>query len=150
MKWKAFPGCSCSGQTTHWAIQTLEVAQWSSCQAEGLSDIFVCTVQQMPFVWFTARAFAEIFPLVGLGHHTADYPVPIKRWSAPVVEQKNCIYSYRDALLFYHKRGASGMLANDGTDDHLGPHVLLAGSGRHHSLTHSPFFFFTPFCHHIL
>lgn len=43
------------------------------------------------------------------------------------------------------------MLANDGTDDHLGPHVLLAGS-KHHSLTHSPFFFFffIPFCHHIL
>lgn len=36
------------------------------------------------------------------------------------------------------------MLANDGTGDHLGPHLLSAGSGRHHSLTRSPFHSYLP------
>lgn len=36
------------------------------------------------------------------------------------------------------------MLANDGAGDHLGPHLLLACSGRQHSLTRSPFHSYLP------
>lgn len=42
------------------------------------------------------------------------------------------------------------MLANDGAGDHLGPHLLLARSGRQHSLTPSHAHLFTPICHYTL
>lgn len=97
------------------------------------SDICLFTTQQMPVVWVTARAFADIFPLVELDRNTADYPILIKAAGMPTVEQ---IVFTAPEMLFSssNERGETGMLANDGTDGHLGPHLLLVGCERHRSV----------------
>lgn len=70
----------------------------------------------MSIVWFTARAFAEIFPLVRLDHSTADYYILIKATGMPGME----------TLLFSHnKRLDSEMLVNNGIDN-IGPDLLWA------------------------
>lgn len=78
------------------------------------------------FVWVVARAFVEKFPLVGLDHNTGwlshPYSAPMKA-AAPCQQWKLTVCSAPEMLFCSLNREDAGMLANDGTDDHLGPHL---------------------------